>query len=270
MLTGTNPFVRYTAKSTYFIDSTVVARDCRILYIISGEGNFLTPNKSYPLAPGALVYYPCGVPYHITSKGVMLFYTVNFDFTDKAQGSDRSVTSPMAYKGKVCSGLFDEGIPEEFKQVIYIGRGEFAESALKEIYGETVKSDPHAEAARSAQMKLLLINICRNTEVNAGETTLCVRIKKCVEQNPCNNNTEIAKKLSYHPYYLNAVFKKNEGISLHKYIMKKRLARAKELITTTPLSFDTIAEECGFSSASHLCRYIGKEYGITPSGMRRL
>lgn len=84
------------------------------------------------------------------------------------------------------------------------------------------------------------------------------------------NNAKIAQRLSYHHYYLNEVFLKSEGVSFHKYIMRERAAKAKELIGTKDKSFEYIEKACGFSSALHLSRAIKAEYGITPSVMRKL
>ena len=78
-----NPFVRHVAKSTYFIKNNyVVARDCRILYIISGNGLFKSQNQAYKLFPKTFIYYPYNTPYQIISDTEvdMLFYTINFDF----------------------------------------------------------------------------------------------------------------------------------------------------------------------------------------------
>ena len=66
-----------------------------------------------------------------------------------------------------------------------------------------------------------------------------------------------------------AIRVREEGISLHQFIMRERAARARELITASGRSFTEIAELCGFSSPSHLSRAIRAEYGVTPSMMRK-
>ena len=79
-----DPFIRYIAKSTYFIPGKfLIAGDCRMLYTVSGKASFETLNKVYSLSPGTLIYYPAGTPYKIMSEEneKFLFYTVNFDFS---------------------------------------------------------------------------------------------------------------------------------------------------------------------------------------------
>lgn len=268
MFTNVEPFVRYVARSTYFIDNTLIAPDCRILYIISGEGTFTLPTGEFSLFPSTLVYYPCGVPYHISSDEGLLFYTLNFDFSGSAR-ENSIVETPRLYCQEL-KRIFSDAIPEYFKVPRVIQHADFAEPFLKDLYSETVRSGVYREVAVSAIMKLLLINIYRNAEVKQDNISLTAKVKKCICDDLTLNNQRLAKRLSYHPYYLNEVFRKSEGISLHKYIVRERIARARELISTSDKSFDSIAQECGFSSASHLSRTIKTEYGITPSIMRRM
>lgn len=268
MFANVDPFVRYVARSTYFIDNTLVAPDCRIIYIISGEGSFTLPSGRFSLFPSTLVYYPCGVPYHISSDEGLLFYTLNFDFTRSSRENSR-VETPRIY-GQELIEIFSDAIPKYFKVPRVIQHADFAEPFLKDLYSEAVRSGVYSEFALSTVMKLLLINICRNAEAKQDNISLTAEVKKCICDDLTLNNQRLAKRLSYHPYYLNEVFRKSEGISLHKYIVRERIARARELISTSDKSFDSIAQECGFFSASHLCRAIKMEYGITPSIMRRM
>ena len=48
-----------------------------------------------------------------------------------------------------------------------------------------------------------------------------------------------------------------------------RLQRAKELLSTGSQTLDSVAEECGFGSATDLCRCFRKAFGVTPDIWRR-
>lgn len=270
MFSSVVPFVRYAAKSTYYIDKEVVSRDCRIIYVVTGEGSFRTPETTYELQPGTIIYYPAGTPYHIFSESGILFYTVNFDFTHDYARTIPTVISPEEYDGSAPPELLDSGIPDVFRKTIFIRQAHFAEPLLREIYGESVRTGLCTEEARSANMKLLLIAVFRNVNREHGKHSISERIKELVAEDLHLNNIKIASLLSYHPFYINEVFGHEEGISLHKYIMQERLVKACELITTTDFSFEEIAQICGFSSASHLSRTVHSEYGITPSKMRKV
>ena len=83
------------------------------------------------------------------------------------------------------------------------------------------------------------------------------------------NIKELAAVLNYHPFYLNEIFKKNEGITLHKYLIQQRLIKAYELISTTQMPLIDIADICGFSSQSHFSSVFKNTYRITPGKLRR-
>lgn len=118
-------------------------------------------------------------------------------------------------------------------------------------------------------LKILLINIYRNYIREESHNLLCRKIKGIIHSNLKLNIKEIAETLNYHPFYLNEVFKKNEGSTLHKYLMKHRLAKAMELINTTQLSLEEIAALCGFSSQAHFSAAFKSAYHISPGRMRR-
>jgi AraC family transcriptional regulator len=59
------------------------------------------------------------------------------------------------------------------------------------------------------------------------------------------------------------------GYSPHQYILDRRLARARELITRTKSSLAEIAYSVGFSSQSHMTSTFCKRLGITPRVLRQ-
>ena len=59
------------------------------------------------------------------------------------------------------------------------------------------------------------------------------------------------------------------GMAPHQYILQQRLQRASELLTRTDLSIERIAQECGFSSQSHLTAAFKTAYGVTPAKMKQ-
>lgn len=54
----------------------------------------------------------------------------------------------------------------------------------------------------------------------------------------------------------------------HKYILKKRIARACELLGDEKYKVDDIAQFCGFSSTSHFSKAFLRETGKLPSEYR--
>jgi len=70
------------------------------------------------------------------------------------------------------------------------------------------------------------------------------------------------------PYHFSRLFKMSTGVSPHRYIIHRRVERARVLLATTtrPLSF--IAREVGFASGSHLTLHVKRLLGVTPTTYR--
>lgn len=247
-----------------------MARDCRVLYILSGSGSFETTNGYYELWPGTLLYYPYGCPYKIISADGILFYTLNFDFND-ANKTVPTMT-PQPVKEDVFYALI-ESIPDELKDCfgapISFRNASWAEPFLYNIYNEKQNAKSGVSEAQAAYLKVFLIELYRHLTAFASSNTLCDQIKEAVEKDLKTNVKQLAETFNYHPYYLSDVFKKNEGVTLHQYIFQKRLFRASEFITTTRLSLEEIAALCGFSSPSHLSSAFKQFFHMSPNTLRK-
>jgi AraC family transcriptional regulator len=79
---------------------------------------------------------------------------------------------------------------------------------------------------------------------------------------------DVARAVSASPAYLTDVFRRVEGVPLHRYVMELRLGRALlELPHTTDLT--TLAFDLGFSSHSHFAAAFRRAFGCTPSQFRK-
>lgn len=69
--------------------------------------------------------------------------------------------------------------------------------------------------------------------------------------------------------YFRTRFKELYGVAPAAFIIDCRIAHAKELLSLNYLSLEEIAESCGFSSASYLCRVFKKHTGETAAQYRK-
>ena len=74
---------------------------------------------------------------------------------------------------------------------------------------------------------------------------------------------EIAEYLNLDPYYVSHFFSKRTGITLRKYIIKKRLIVAKTLLDQG-MEMQEVIKRIGFNDISHFIQSFKKEYGLTP------
>lgn len=252
------------------MNETVVARDCRMIYVISGHGSFTCDGETYVLAPNTLIFYPYEKRYRISSEEGMLFYTLNFDFTQDYTKVTTMMPQP-ATTSQLQEGLHT--IPEEFSQifskVIRFEHAFWAENEMKQIYTESLNQSFGHTQIRDSLLKILLIKIYRKKLHDGNHHPLCIKIKDLISSDLRMNIKELAATLNYHPFYISEVFKKNEGCTLHQYLTQQRLKKANALISTTQMSLDDIALMCGFSSQSHLSTMFKNEYHVSPGQFRR-
>jgi AraC family transcriptional regulator len=106
-------------------------------------------------------------------------------------------------------------------------------------------------------------------EPRATTRRMLRRAKEFVEANfsAALRLDDVARAVNASPAYLTDVFRRAEGVSLHRYIVQLRLARALvELPEVTDLT--TLALDLGFSSHSHFASAFRRAFGCTPSEFR--
>ena len=78
---------------------------------------------------------------------------------------------------------------------------------------------------------------------------------------------DVARSVGASPAYLTDVFRRVEGVPVHRYVMQLRLSRALvELPHANDLT--TLAFDLGFSSHSHFTVSFRRAFGCTPSQFR--
>jgi AraC-like DNA-binding protein len=96
------------------------------------------------------------------------------------------------------------------------------------------------------------------------------RTKEFLEANLANpiRLTDVARAVGASPAYLTDVFRRAEGVPLHRYLMQLRLARALVELRHAP-DLTTLSLDLGFSSHSHFTAAFRRAFGCTPSQFRR-
>jgi AraC family transcriptional regulator len=70
------------------------------------------------------------------------------------------------------------------------------------------------------------------------------------------------------PYHFSRSFKRAVGVGPQRYVMQRRIERAKTLMRRSNQSLAVIAQEVGFADQSHLTSLFRRETGITPGRYR--
>ena len=79
---------------------------------------------------------------------------------------------------------------------------------------------------------------------------------------------ELAGTAHMSPYHFSRLFKGSTGLAPHRYVIERRVQRAKELLSGSALPIAEIALLCGFANQSHLNRHFKRLLGVNPKALR--
>ena len=80
---------------------------------------------------------------------------------------------------------------------------------------------------------------------------------------------EMARKTALSPSQLITRFKQTTGLPPYNFLLSCRIRSAKKLLCETGKPVTLIAQELGFSSSQHFAMQFKREFGITPSALRK-
>jgi AraC-like DNA-binding protein len=82
--------------------------------------------------------------------------------------------------------------------------------------------------------------------------------------------SDIAKECGLSASHFARAFRQACGMPPHRWLLKRRIERAKELLLDGDLEIAQIALACGFTDQSHLTRAFSRSEGYSPGKWRRL
>lgn len=278
-LADVRPFVRYSNTMTLvngFCRKNVHACDNRLLYIFSGELEVRLNEKTYTAKTGDLFLYPASVCYSLLNRSgsTVKIMSVNFDYC----GSKHSESIP---RPAVPNRLWtpDQAIEQleftdvpELNEPLYLDSMQVLTPLFVEMTTEALNRYPHRTPMRGLLMHQVLLHVHRrllHDETKKGDA-FAEKISLYIRENcfsPISNHT-IAGKFNYHPNYINRLFKKHFGQSLHQYVISCRIEQALALLRATSLSVEEIAQKVGFSSLKHFSITFKRIYGCPPNRFR--
>jgi AraC-like DNA-binding protein len=80
---------------------------------------------------------------------------------------------------------------------------------------------------------------------------------------------DLARRSNLSVYYFATLFRRSTGFSPHRYILNRRVSRARELLRDTGLSVLDVSLDLGFQHQNNFTRAFHRVTGMTPTGFRR-
>lgn len=81
---------------------------------------------------------------------------------------------------------------------------------------------------------------------------------------------ELAQITGFSRTQFSRLFKNTFDCTPHQFVLSARSRRARHLLADTEMSLADVAQECGFSSQSHLSTTLSRMEGVSPGNLRRL
>jgi AraC family transcriptional regulator len=128
-----------------------------------------------------------------------------------------------------------------------------AQALALELVRRHGSTTPHAGPERSA-----LSRACLNRALEAIETNLSGNLSLA----------QVAAAAALSPFRLSHGFKNATGVSLHQYVIGRRVEHAKVMLRTTADPIADIAAAVGFASQSHFTTVFKRLTGATPRAYR--
>jgi len=96
------------------------------------------------------------------------------------------------------------------------------------------------------------------------------RIRDFVEANLGSDIglADLAGQVGLSPHYFSLLFKRSFGVSPYRYVVARRIERARRRLAARTVPISEIALELGFSDQSHFCRVFRAFFGTTPKRYR--
>lgn len=80
--------------------------------------------------------------------------------------------------------------------------------------------------------------------------------------------SDIARAADLSVSHLKTTFREATAVPVHRYVIQRRVERAKDLLREGELSIEQVARETGFAHSSHLATHVRRIFGCSPKKLR--
>ena len=234
-----------------------------IIYVLEGRGKYVVEGVEYPIKPHTLMIFPPLV-YHCVSVDPDSPYertVINFDAA--------VITDCVAE-------IFGRVVGEATPSGAYYSLNSKSD-ALVSVFDRMKASSGLPSAERGVMMRLLLSELILILSVEGREELIeedwdiGARVIRYLNENAFRDISleKLAKRFFVSKYYLCRAFKKHNGISIHGYIVQKRVMHAKQLIESGEPAASA-AYKVGFGDYSAFYRAYMKVVGRAPTAHGRM
>lgn len=212
-----------------------------LIYCTGEKGKMIFAEGEMPYRVGDIVVIPPQVPHENVSEGGFTNIHLNID------------DATLAFQQPVL--IRDDGnqsILHLFSDAYYLYCG-----------------DPERKAALLSAYGHLIVRYMTAYQAAHPKNQMVEQIEQSIRQNYGNANYELDEMLHTLPYcydHLCRIFRKEVGMTPHKYLTNLRLQAATDMLCSVfnDGSITEVAHTCGFRNPLYFSRLFKKKYGVSP------
>ena len=231
---------------------------------ISGVTTFEFPSQKFEVGPGHICLVPRGMPHKEKVRPLRgPFYNLVFDFGGEVLfyhlACERITGKPWGFSRNFICGLNMPYLSEQLSHV--------EEWWLR---GTTVGKQA-AQSAMTQYLYIILQALENPPSTSSEQTFKIMHLHGMLRQNICNPQLSvnwISHNMHTNPDYISRLFRKATGQTLGNYILRQRLAHARQLLETSTLNVAEIGQMVGYENPTYFSRLFRHFHKLTPREYR--
>ena len=149
------------------------------------------------------------------------------------------------------------------------------QNLVESMVWSLLNNEPGARRANQMRMALLLLDLLNHPdcievqgEPGQGSPLVLAALREIEDDCRSASLTRVAQMYHVSLPYLSALIRRATGSTFKELLQQKRLDRAQQLLRTTKLPVQAVAETVGYDTTSYFYSIYKKQFGITPKEYR--
>lgn len=224
-----------------------------IEFFISGGGNYIINNSSYPIKPGMVFFTNPSSFHEMTDVKNVTLYTINFtlDACNSSILSDFCLNKPYcAFQADTKSIVFFESVMDEL---------------IKNLNNKDIASTMH-------DCIIAKISLDNGDDFNQNGTSSTVKEVQLYILNNFRGDISLesaAKSVGLTSSYLSHLFTKELNMNFKEYVSNVRFEYVEKLLKYTNMTTVQISADSGFNDYPNFSRSFKKRFGTSPQKYRQ-
>lgn len=216
-----------------------------MIYQRTGHVGTSNDEYIYQMNPGMILIHPPNVPHRDIANGPYTLYFLMFE-TSELHWPILAYDNMHLGIGRVCDALWTE-------------------------WQSQSQHRDHMITLLINQLDILMQRAAIEQEHSQMEKVVA-QVQRTIEENYRHSPSvdEMATEAGVSRSSLFSYFMKLRGQTPSDYLRTVRIRHAIALLKHSDLTLDSISEQCGFYSSSHMSRILKSELGLTPGQLRKV